>query len=367
MSTHHAFFCSDVVSGITSYLPTADILSLVMCGNSILNKLLYIHTERCLVHTTRDSDAFYSFLNTFRKTRYVYMDREYCNAPTYTYQMPANIERFVAPNTHISKLKFGSFVQYVSVYSINECWFDVPPEICTMQLVHFYNSYVTHIISTAHITTNPIYPTANVHNRYPRLREVIMNNCPLAPPNIQLEGINITYVCNPMDYICPLCGKARDNIITNTLDSYLYLNGTKSLTINGDFNKDLCHTIPSSVKSLIVFGKMGIGNACDIVSRLSETILKFSFTVCNITDDSLVYLSEKARILHLYCDGVSTESVISIVATNCHKFQFDRLVIEGYHNKIKISDKYTRMLAGHYHACTKFDYNIEFERIRARN
>lgn len=55
---HKALFCSDVVREISSYLPAADIFSLVECGSRLLNRLLLDVVKYCLTITARDVDVF---------------------------------------------------------------------------------------------------------------------------------------------------------------------------------------------------------------------------------------------------------------------------------------------------------------------
>ena len=75
MAAHRAWFCPDVVKELASYLPVADVFSLMGCGNKRIIKLLLDEAEHCLVITTRDMDRICPFLTLFKNIRYVFLSK----------------------------------------------------------------------------------------------------------------------------------------------------------------------------------------------------------------------------------------------------------------------------------------------------
>lgn len=93
MSAYIALFCSDVVAGIASYLPAADVLSLVGCGTRTINCILSKYVDKCLSMTARDVNVFRTYINRFQGIRFVFISGERTIGNRFPYKMPQFIER----------------------------------------------------------------------------------------------------------------------------------------------------------------------------------------------------------------------------------------------------------------------------------
>lgn len=356
MTAHHAWFCSDVVNTITSFLPTADTLSLLMCGNTTFNKLLLVYTDRCLVHTTRDMEAFYSFIKKFSNIRYVYINNCYENIkPGYNFY---NVERFVAPRMEIVGLKFGLKLQYMSVRKEVKCRFRAPPEILVTAAPLPNSNYMTHssVNMESYIYS---YTDEEFEQYYLRMKELVVYGCPLSPKIRTSSRVKFIYICGGD---CQLCGKIRSAAVTRPVESYDVFSGASAITIAGIIDKHTCYTIPSSVtKFSIVSVYLESKLARSIASKLPDTITDIELNVYEITSGLLKSFNKNVKTITLFCK----EADHNIIASNCHKFQFDSLYIHIDDSCTKLSKKSLALLVGNYYRSGS-PHHMIFERIRAR-
>lgn len=203
MATHRAFVCSDVVKEIASYLPTADVISLVKCGCKTLNKLLRIHINYCLVITRRDMERVYPYLTIFKYIKYVYIKSRYnieCQLE--------HAERLVAPYLSVRNSKFGPNLKCIIARSIINCEFAVPPEEC-VELDTYSCSPNTTRAGGIGVLKVLEHTDDECKILYPRLKEIDTRWCCFVGKPLQSTKIN--YRCNRSYNItngmCSLCGK----------------------------------------------------------------------------------------------------------------------------------------------------------------
>lgn len=87
MSTHIAWIYSDIVAGVASYLPAADVTTLFNAGTGALNCVLQKYIDRYLDLTARDVDLFYTYMNRFQYIRSVFM-KGCCKIDKMKFKMP---------------------------------------------------------------------------------------------------------------------------------------------------------------------------------------------------------------------------------------------------------------------------------------
>lgn len=367
---HRAFLCSDVVSGIASYLPTADVLSLVDCGCRVLNKILRTHVTYSLAYTTRDVDVIYAFWHLFKNIKYVYISHK--AEFTHKIKISKQLQRFVAPNTVLRNFKFGPNVQYIIVSCAFKCSFDKQPEKYVMTLVGYYdeiqlNNDVTHIKTSSHYIS-----VAQVELLCSRLQEITIAGC---PNDIrQPTNVKVNYVCDCVHcdekYMCRTCGAMSNAVFTND-NNFSKFDGVKHLTIDSIYEDPEYATIPPSVTSMTVHNWLDHEQVRKLAQSLPETVTDVRITTINIAPSQLAGLlllfNDKVKSLKLeYSDDCEDVTfIIDVVVSVCRKIQFDILTIkfDDYYN---YGEGDTTALASNYHLeC--HDNKIVFERIRARS
>lgn len=359
--THRALFCSDVVSGITSYLPTADVLSLVMCGNKLLNRVLVDNSSSCLVYTERDLRAIYQFLDLFSNTKYVYIKPQcFLNR---SYDMNDNIERVVAPNTMIHNHTFGSRLQYMDAEQVVDCHFAGPIEYYKTRIIGSLDLYVTHVELRNVLVCSRII---NDRVRFPRLKEVTVPICPSRPLVTELK---VNYICPPMFNHLPKCSSCGLSTHTVFLDHIEEVSseydGVRILHVCNVNPNFAFNTIPSSVTKMNLFvDDLSEKEIYSIVSELPETVAVVDITVHKLTTDLLLSFKHTVRTAHIRCKW-DDDSAIDAFSSVHDKVQFDSLFIEfvGRHHQSKTSK--LRVVGDYCYYIEDFRTAI-FERIGAR-
>lgn len=373
MAAHRAWFCPDVVKELSSYLPISDTISLVMCGNKILNKLLIDNNEYCLSITIRDAKSLCLYINIFVNIRFVFIKGQYHigNGSPYIshpdglhiQKIPKTIERFIAPLSHIYGLSFGSNVKYINTKYTEECDFDSPPEQYVNLYGEYKHKYLTHI---------RVGPYANILSHtdeeyatlYPYLKEIeVYNRSPSDDVVSKIsQRVKITHICSNAgdDGKCTQCGKQVSSIyIRVDQDVSRFAGVTQMGIINCSYTT--LTTIPSSVTSLYLYGNYNI----ESIKNLLRTLINIKLSGVEITENFLLSINPDAESTIITRCLSEPEDIVRIVASNCHKIQVSALEILKTVNNKQFPREYINMLEGNYHMTVRND-RIIFERVRAR-
>lgn len=368
MATHRAWFCSDVVNKLASYLPIADVFSLIGCGTRNINKLLVINTNHCLVITARDMDLFWKFMTLFENTRYVFIKEKRTIGSISSQgvpktEMPKNIERFVAPKLFIFNLSFGSNIKYIISQYTTDCNFEVPPEKSVNLSGEYVDEYVTHVVTDDRCDEILEFTDESHALLHPRLQEIDVRQCVSDNQKVISKRVNISYTCESCGIdrnICVRCGLKVHEVFVSSGNLSDYDGVYKIRLANNTF---ISSTMPSSVTSVQIYSENDISNTIKCLPKTVTTlyihqITVFSGLICSINPEV-----ETITVGQCLADPLN---VVKMIGLNCHKFQFDILTIYFKLVNGSFPREYTDMLIGNYHMTARSKQLI-FERTRARN
>lgn len=377
MIVHRAWFCSDIVKNVSSYLPVADVFSIMGCGNRRIIKLLLDEAEYCLVITTRDMDAVCRFLTLFRNTRYVFAkgDRDFGDAYAYTGytnstkpwqldEMPRKIERFVAPDSYIHGISFGPNLKYITSQYTMDCEFEVAPEKCVNLSGEYVDEYVTHVVTDNMCGEILEFTEETPEVLYPQLQEIDVRQCVPDDEKVISKRINIIYTCSVCGIdknVCMRCGSKVNEAFVSKRDLSKY-DGISSIKLaRNDF---IPSTFPSSATTVQICSEKDISG---VIKCLPKTVTTLDINQISVPSELICNINPEIKTITARMCSANSLDVVKLIALNCHKLQFDIMTMAFEHVNSSFPREYIDMLAGNYHMTINFSCQLIFERIRACN
>lgn len=362
MSTHIAWICSDIVAGVASYLPAADITTLFNAGTRALNCVLQKCVDGYLALTARDVDLFYTYMNRFQYIRSVFI-KGCRKIDKMKFKMPPLIKRFVAEESDISNLEFGANVEYIIVDSSHGCTFTSPPiKSMSIRTHNPYNGDVDHV---THLHTHKHESPIDVET-YPRLRKIYYHECPSSAVKIYSD-VKLKYICDDCSVGgCKSCNAIHDTCWIFRRDEYNSIPDAKHITklelctFNSLYNFS---TLPPNIKSLKIYARTKYDEH-QLISQLPSSVIDISTNIGKLTEEILMKCAHMDTVA-LFCDEdiYHIKTIIDIVSRLCNKIQINVLEIcfsynTGYKQKC--------IPMNNYHMSYKQCNVVMFERITPR-